>query len=577
MPEPLRAVGYIRVSTIAQTEGASPDVQREEIKRWVDYENTHELVKIYSDMGISGSSSERPAFQQLMADARSHVFDMVIVTKFSRFARSLSIMAKALEELEQLQIRFVSLFERYDSGVDSPAAKLIRNILMSLAEFEKEQIRETMASGKYYKWSAKKIWVGGLPYGYTFNKETCQLEPIPEKLEVYKKIVGMYVDESLSLSQILDRLREEGIKCKNQDFSKPVLSNIFKSTVYKGFYLANQYNYSDKTRRNDSEKHKAGTTYKVRDRQKLKPPEELIRWEVEPVISDARWEAIQSRIQLNRHSTKRRENMGVAWLRDRLKCAICGAPIKPRAPGRRDKLPIKYQCYWSKAPVSELKASGRKRCPLPAIDLYEINDYVWGKILLRLWPWSHAPNSDLARLVGRDGSKSRAKELREQLKPLQAQLIKKQNAMDNMLAMLEMNEMSATQRQTFIQRLAVAETEVTTLANKVRVIEGELGNISQRREQALAAIEELTRNKQAAKALFKTIENASDEHKHLIINEMMSDPIEVDKSDREPGWEVLHFYLRIFPTASIKKIIDFTNTKADPIIGSKVELGHCPR
>jgi DNA invertase Pin-like site-specific DNA recombinase len=545
-------VGYARVSTAQQVDGASPEVQRQEIENWVRYESTRgtpmRLIKIYQDLGISGASNTRPQFQQLLEDARAGQFNTVVVSRFSRFARSLSIMVHALEELEKSNVRFVSLHERYDSGDTSPAGTLIRNILISLAEFEREQIRETLYAGKFHRWAAKKIWVGGVPYGYSFNKELGQLEPIPEKLEIYKQMVSFYLDQNMSFDQILDRLAEMGVKCGKRPFSKPVLGNILKSTVYKGYYIGHQYGYSKVTTRKGQEVIR-------RDKKKLNPETKWIRWECEPAITEQRWDAIQTRIQGNRQKTRRRENLQGAWLRDSLQCAICNSPIKPKSPAKNDQAVTFYRCYWAKAPASELKREGRKRCPLPTISAEALHEDIWARVCARLLMF-RGPKSQLARLLTQDGSRSRLKELKAQLKTLQAQLTRKQNAVENLMMMVETGELSATQRETFIQRMGTAGEDAARLATQVQALQAEIGNIAERQQQAREAVAAMTQNEAETKKLVQMVVSASDENKYKLIREMISDAIQVDISENsESGWEVLPFYFSMFPASSLKQMV----------------------
>jgi DNA invertase Pin-like site-specific DNA recombinase len=547
MSERKKCVGYLRVSTVAQMDGSSPEVQEEQIKKYVEFVGGYDLIQIYRDLGISGMRADRPAFQQLMEDARAHLFDMVIVSKFSRFGRSLAITIKALDELQALGIRFASRHENYDSGNDSTTAQLIRNILMSLAQWERDQITEQMRSGKFYRWSAKKIWVGGVPYGYQFNKEKGELEAIPEKLEIYKRIVSMYLDENLSFNQVLERLQADGIKCKDRPFSKPVLAILLKSTAYKGFYIANQKKYVNRKR----------------SRTELNPEENWIRWECEPAISEERWEAIQSRIQSNRHKTKRRERFEGAWLRDSLICEICGSPVKPKAPARRDKLPTAYYCYWAKSPASELKLTGRKRCPLPKIDADELHSAVWSRVCARHFQFPQ----NLERLVKQTGARSQEKNLKAQLKTLQTALTKKENTRDNLMAMLEMDSMTPGARATFIRRMGQAETEVAELATKVQGVMAELGNIATSQQEARDALAVVQSKKHAIKQILRNIWNATDQQKYNIIKEMQNEPLVIFPNEDPPGWGVdPGSYQLKFPT---KSILDFTNGLSSNKIGNK--------
>ena len=99
----------------------------------------------YRDEGISGSKDSRPALDRLMKDARARKFDVVIVARFDRFARSVSHLLRALEEFNHLGIDFVSLSESIDTS--TPMGKMIFTVLGAVAELERNLIKERVHMG----------------------------------------------------------------------------------------------------------------------------------------------------------------------------------------------------------------------------------------------------------------------------------------------------------------------------------------------------------------------------------------------------------------------------------------------
>ena len=103
-PNPEKAVAlYARVSTLDQ----NCDVQLEELRRYASkrFASYHE----YTDAGVSGVQRHRPQLDNLMKDARKRRFDVVLVWKFDRFARSLKHLIESLDEFSALGIDFVSM------------------------------------------------------------------------------------------------------------------------------------------------------------------------------------------------------------------------------------------------------------------------------------------------------------------------------------------------------------------------------------------------------------------------------------------------------------------------------------
>jgi len=104
-----------------------------------------EIVEEYRDEGISGSKDSRPALDRLMRDGRARKFDVVIVARFDRFARSVSHLLRALEEFSHLGVDFVSLSESVDTS--TPMGKMIFTVLGAVAELERNLIKERVNMG----------------------------------------------------------------------------------------------------------------------------------------------------------------------------------------------------------------------------------------------------------------------------------------------------------------------------------------------------------------------------------------------------------------------------------------------
>jgi DNA invertase Pin-like site-specific DNA recombinase len=136
-----RAAIYARVST---SNGQNPEMQLGELRSYCrrrDWEITDEYV----DAGISGAQEHRPALDRLLSDCQRRAVDAVVVYRYDRFARSLRQLVNALEEFRALGIDFVSLHEGVDTS--TPNGRLVFGIFASIAEFERELIRDRVRSG----------------------------------------------------------------------------------------------------------------------------------------------------------------------------------------------------------------------------------------------------------------------------------------------------------------------------------------------------------------------------------------------------------------------------------------------
>ena len=138
----MRAAIYARVST--SNHGQDPGMQTHELREYCQRRGL-EIVGEYVDAGISGAKERRPQLDRLMTDCRRRLFDTVLVYRYDRFARSLRHLVNALEEFRALGIEFISLHEGVDTS--TPNGRLIFGIFASIAEFERELIRDRVKSG----------------------------------------------------------------------------------------------------------------------------------------------------------------------------------------------------------------------------------------------------------------------------------------------------------------------------------------------------------------------------------------------------------------------------------------------
>jgi DNA invertase Pin-like site-specific DNA recombinase len=142
MSNNLRAAVYARISTTNHGQGV--DLQLNELRQYCERRGW-QLTAEYVDRGVSGAKDSRPQLNALMADAARRKFDVVIVWKFDRFARSVSHLLRALETFASLGIEFVSLTEAIDTS--TPMGRMIFTVLGAVAELERSLIIERVRAG----------------------------------------------------------------------------------------------------------------------------------------------------------------------------------------------------------------------------------------------------------------------------------------------------------------------------------------------------------------------------------------------------------------------------------------------
>ncbi len=132
-----RAGLYARVST--NNGQQNPEMQLAELRTFCQHRGW-DVAGEYVDKGVSGAKERRPNLDRLLADCRRRQVDVVVVYRYDRFARSLRQLVNALEEFRSLGIDFISLHEGVDTS--TPNGRLVFGIFASIAEFERELIRD---------------------------------------------------------------------------------------------------------------------------------------------------------------------------------------------------------------------------------------------------------------------------------------------------------------------------------------------------------------------------------------------------------------------------------------------------
>ncbi len=186
---------YTRVSTADQTTENQLIVLKEyaEKRGWVIYRE-------YADTA-SGAKEERKELKELMAEAQKRKFDIVLVWKFDRFARSLIHLLNALKTFEELGIDFISLQDNIDTSTST--GRLMFSIIGAFSQFERDIIKERTKLG-LNRARSKGIKLGRKALDYDkqqqikkLKKKGLSLQKIADKLHIAKGSVFNYLNGDL--------------------------------------------------------------------------------------------------------------------------------------------------------------------------------------------------------------------------------------------------------------------------------------------------------------------------------------------------------------------------------------------
>jgi site-specific DNA recombinase len=229
---------YARVSSDKQDVDLSISAQLKALNKYAQ-ENSHQVVAEYVDLAETGRTSARPEFKKMISAARrpDKPFDLILVYKYSRFARNRedSILFKAM--LKKKGIQVVSITEPFD---DTPTGRLLQGIIESLDEFYSDNLGEEVTRGMRESASRGFYLSAKPPYGYRKirvrdgGKERTKLELNPSQVSTVQAIFN----EVLNGKGIIEIVRELNKKAvpgpKDKGWSKNGLYGILSNEIYTG-------------------------------------------------------------------------------------------------------------------------------------------------------------------------------------------------------------------------------------------------------------------------------------------------------------------------------------------------------
>ena len=229
-----RVVAYVRVSSASKAQLHSYEFQEQYWQNKFENDPENELICIYADRGISGSSAyKRPEFVKMLQDARTSQFDVIHTKSVSRFARNTVELLEAVRELRDLGIEVI--FENENIDTMTPGGEVLLTILAAMAEQESR----TMSTN--IKWSYQKKFQNGevilntgmvLGYKKDGNGEYVIAE---DEAETVRRIYREYI-AGTPAPQICRELEADGITTKRGStrWRPNAVLGILKNEKYTG-------------------------------------------------------------------------------------------------------------------------------------------------------------------------------------------------------------------------------------------------------------------------------------------------------------------------------------------------------
>jgi site-specific DNA recombinase len=245
----VRCAVYTRKSTEEglEQEFNTLDAQRESGEAYIasqKHEGWQCLAEHYDDGGFSGGNMDRPALDRLLADIKAGKVDCVVVYKVDRLSRSLLDFAKIMEVFDQQHVAFVSVTQQFNTS--TPMGRLVLNVLLSFAQFEREIIGERIRD-KIAAQRRKGKWAGGIPVlGYDVDRSNCSPKLVVNNEEAIRvrQVFDLYLQsESLLpvVNELVDRgwcnkswKTKKGLPKGGRPFDRCSVYNLLTNPIYAG-------------------------------------------------------------------------------------------------------------------------------------------------------------------------------------------------------------------------------------------------------------------------------------------------------------------------------------------------------
>lgn len=236
----MRIAAYCRVSTDKAEQLDSLNHQKE---FFVEYakRSDHELVRLYADEGISGTSlKKREEFKRLLRDAELGLFDMVVVKDISRFARNTVDALQSIRKLKSMGICTLFLTANMDSMGDS---EFILTLFSAMAQEESSNLSKRVKWGK--RINAEKGRVPQRIFGYD-RIDNFTLEINPGEAGIVRKIFSLYNDQGLGCRTISATLNRDRDKTKlGSDWNARGVRRVLVNPIYCGILINHKYEIED--------------------------------------------------------------------------------------------------------------------------------------------------------------------------------------------------------------------------------------------------------------------------------------------------------------------------------------------
>ena len=235
---PLRVTYYARVSSDSDEQLNSLDNQISYYENFIKKNKVWTFVPGYIDEGLSGiSTKKRKHFNEMIDDAKSGMFDLIITKEISRFARNTLDSLQYTRELLGLGVGV--FFQNDNINTLDEDAELRLTIMSSIAQDELRKLSSRIKFGHQQAIKSNVVLGNSRIFGY--KKEDKHLVIDETQAPMVRDLFRLYATGEYSMKQLEKHFYDQGYRNYNGNkIAHSTMSGIISNPKYKGYYVGNK-------------------------------------------------------------------------------------------------------------------------------------------------------------------------------------------------------------------------------------------------------------------------------------------------------------------------------------------------
>lgn len=324
-----KVAAYARVSSLEEEQEESYNSQRQYYEAVIKATPSWEFAGLYADRGISGTTSNRPEFQQMIKDAKHGLIDVILVKSISRFARNAVDTQNIVHDLKAHNVEVY--FDEQKISSFNRNTEMMLNMMAVVAEHESKSISQNM------RWAYQKLAEQGIRHlgnNTVFGYDEIKGELVPNQNAEYVKIIFQMYAEGSTYREISERMEMLGAKpIRGDKFSAGSLRYLLGNELYCGdMRIQKRPHINWRTKKPDPSI--PYTSYYVEEHHR-------------PIVSKDLWNKTKARLDAKQEEVDRGiyRNSRSHFLFGRIYCGECGEQMRRITYGINRSRRKVWKCY----------------------------------------------------------------------------------------------------------------------------------------------------------------------------------------------------------------------------------------